>query len=129
MHSRKIDLILRSVERRVQMQFSITRKFLLRAGLAINYINIILRLTRHSLRKLKSTGGERSSKLCLATFTLRTYVINNAPTLTILRSIRNMPEKSKFKLRCLLTVGPYGLEVNKTTAKKCRSLSFYSLYG
>jgi hypothetical protein len=60
---RKLDLILRSIERRLQIQFSMGHKFLL-WPLRRNYIKPnkthinVLRLTRHhALRKLSCTGG------------------------------------------------------------------------
>ncbi len=61
----KMDLILRSIERRLRMQFSMARKFLLRPlrrydikpNERKNRINL-LRLTRHALSKLNNTGGE-----------------------------------------------------------------------
>jgi hypothetical protein len=62
--ARKMDLILRSIERRLQMQFSTLRRK--------NRKNVILRLTHHALRKLQivHAGGELSSDLWVSSLVL-----------------------------------------------------------
>ncbi len=66
----KMGLILRSIERMLKMQFSMSRKFTLQPLRRYdikppkkNATSVIFRLTWHALSKLNNTGGARSSDL------------------------------------------------------------------
>jgi hypothetical protein len=60
----KIGLILRPIELRTQKQFSIAcklRRYDIQQNKKPHTVNVIISLTRHALRKLNSTGVDRSS--------------------------------------------------------------------